>query len=47
MENKLKYKPRKNLKKGSNYYIRVRGYTSYDGQKIYGTWSTVKTVRCR
>lgn len=45
-KNKLSY-TRKNLKQGGRYYIRVRGFTSYDGQKIYGTWSSVKNVRCR
>lgn len=45
-KNKLSY-TRKNLKQGGLYYIRVRGFTSYDGQKIYGTWSSVKNVRCR
>lgn len=45
-KNKLSY-TRKNLKKGKYYYIRVRGYTSYDGAKIYGTWSSIKTVKCR
>lgn len=45
-KNKLSY-TRKNLKQGGLYYIRVRGFTSYDGQKIYGTWSSVKSVKCR
>lgn len=45
-KNKLSY-TRKNLKQGGRYYIRVRGFTSYDGQKIYGTWSSVKSVKCR
>lgn len=45
-KNKLSY-TRKNLKKGKYYYIRVRGYTSYDDEKIYGTWSSTKSVKCR
>lgn len=45
-KNKLSY-TRKNLKKGKCYYIRVRGYTSYDDEKIYGTWSSTKSVKCR
>lgn len=45
-KNKLSY-TRKNLKQGGRYYIRVRGFTSYDGQKIYGTWSSAKSVKCR
>ncbi len=45
-KNKLSY-TRKKLKKGKYYYIRVRGYTSYDGGKIYGNWSSLKSVKCR
>lgn len=45
-KNKLSY-TRKNLKSGKTYYIRTRGYTSYDGKKIYGTWSSTKSVKCR
>lgn len=35
-----------NLKKGSTYYVRVRSYkTTATGARVYGTWSSVVTVR--
>ncbi|MGN0578556.1 MAG: glycosyl hydrolase [Ruminiclostridium sp.] len=33
------------LKSGKTYYVRVRSYTVVNGKKIYGTWSTVKSVK--
>lgn len=32
------------LKKGDTYYVRVRAIQSYDKQRVYGNWSTVKKV---
>lgn len=34
----------KYFKKGKNY-IKVRAYSSYNGKKIYGSWSEVKSVK--
>ena len=35
-----------NQKKGSTYYVRVRSYkTTATGARVYGTWSSVVTVR--
>lgn len=45
-KSKISY-TRKNLKSGKTYYVRVRAYTSYDGKKIFGTWSAVKSVKCK
>lgn len=32
------------LAKKKKYYVRVRGYVSYDGKSYYGAWSKVKTI---
>nr|HUM56769.1 fibronectin type III domain-containing protein [Bacillota bacterium] len=37
----------KKLKKGKKYYVKVRAYKTARGQKIYGSYSKVKTVRVR
>lgn len=37
----------KKLKSKKKYYVRVRAYKSVDGKKLYGAWSTVKSVRIK
>ena len=32
------------LKSGKKYYVRVRSYKTISGQKVYGAWSTKKSV---
>ena len=32
----------KSLKKGKQYYIKVRAYKTVNGSKYYGAWSTTK-----
>lgn len=34
-----------NLTKGSTYYVKVRGYNVVNGKKVYGLYSSVKTVK--
>lgn len=37
-----------NLKHNKTYYVRIRGYGySFDGKKIYGKWSKVKSVKTK
>lgn len=35
------------LAKKKKYYVRVRGYVTYDGKNYYGAWSKVKTIRTK
>ena len=35
----------KKLKKGTKYYVKVRAYKKVNGQKVYGAYSSVKTLK--
>lgn len=35
------------LNKGKKYYFRVRAYKKVNGEKVYGTWSSVKSVKIK
>ncbi|MBR5438278.1 MAG: fibronectin type III domain-containing protein, partial [Clostridia bacterium] len=37
----------KSLKKGKTYYVRVRAYKTVGKVKVYGAWSTVKSVKVK
>lgn len=37
----------KNFTKGKTYYAKVRAYKNVNGQKAYGKWSNVKSVKCK
>ena len=37
----------KNFTEGVTYYIRIRSYKTVDGKKKYGSWSNVKSVKCK
>ena len=37
----------KNFTKNKTYYVRVRAYKTVDGTKYYGSWSKVKSVKCK
>ena len=37
----------KNFTKGKKYYVRVRAYKNYNGKKVYGSWSNVKSVKAK
>lgn len=37
----------KNLKRGKTYYVKMRTYKVIDGQKVYGSWSKVKTFKLK
>lgn len=38
---------KRKLKKGKNYYFKVRAYKSLDGKKIYGPYSKVKKIKLK
>lgn len=35
------------LKKGKKYYVRVRAYKTTNGKKVYGSWSSKKSIKCK
>ncbi len=35
------------LKSGKKYYFKVRAYKSVDGSRVYGSWSSVKSVKVK
>jgi hypothetical protein len=35
------------LTKGKTYYVKVRSYKTIDGKKVYGSYSTVKKIKCK
>lgn len=37
----------KNFTKGRKYYVKVRAHKNVNGQKVYGKWSNVKSVKCK
>lgn len=37
----------KNFTKGKKYYVKVRAYKNVNGKKVYGKWSSVKSVKCK
>ena len=37
----------KRLKKGKYYQFKVRTYTIIKGKKVYGSYTKVKTVKCK
>lgn len=36
-----------NFTKGRTYYVRVRAYKTVNGTKYYGSWSSVKSIKCK
>ncbi|MCD8010322.1 MAG: metallophosphoesterase [Lachnospiraceae bacterium] len=45
--NKTTSKTIKNLKKGQKYYVKVRAYTTINGKRAYGSYSTIKSITCK
>ncbi len=37
----------KSLKKSTRYYVRIRAYKTVNGKKVYGEWSSKKTVKTK
>ena len=37
----------KKLKSGTKYYVKVRAYTKINGNKKYGNWSKIKSVKTK
>lgn len=37
----------KNLNKGKKYYVKIRAYKTVNGKKFYGSWSSVKSIKCK
>lgn len=37
----------KKLTKGKSYFVKVRAYKTVDGKKVYGAWSSVKSVKVK
>lgn len=37
----------KKFTKGKTYYVKVRAYKNINGQKVYGKWSNIKSVKCK
>ncbi|MGN1123765.1 MAG: GH25 family lysozyme [Eubacterium sp.] len=35
------------LKSGKKYYVRVRAYKTINGKKVYGNWSSVKSIKVK
>jgi hypothetical protein len=35
------------LSKGKTYYVKVRAYKTISGKKYYGSYSSVKSVKCK
>jgi len=38
---------KKKLKKNKKYYFKVRSYKVIDGKKVYGSYSSVKSVKIK
>ena len=35
------------VQKGKTYYIKMRAYKIVDGERIYGKWGSVKSIKCK